>query len=614
MIQFLTCKKSIITLLLCALTSVGHAHEGGHGESSSNVRIWFRADGTHFHGSFISATDTTLKYLTSSGKLDSIPIEELSVRSRQAAKDEAQRILAVNTEPQIVLVRHTEPTITTTSTIERPVMADAFSAFEKKVKVRWDNDYLFVESDGMPDHPMMIGISAWQQQVPIPQKYTGDNAWRIPLHPRFADKPVSAKEQLFRGAIALAVNGVPIFNPIKNDGRTDTLLAGELDQYGGHCGRGDDYHYHIGPIHLEKIVGKGKPIAYALDGYPLYGFTDENGNEPKDLDEFNGRMEKDGYRYYSTKDYPYINGGMRGEVTVREDQVDPQPRAYSPRAALTPLRGAKITGFDRDKRQGTVKVIYEQNGRSGSVQYKADADSYLFTFTEPNGNIKTEDYPIRADGRRPPPRGEQRPPTNRPQAGRPAPANEPRNNPNPNGNPGRRNNRNPNATEMSASAELPKDERPQDAFILKSPAFSHHGVMPAEYTGDGEGISPPLTWSNAPEGTKCFALILWHKPNANAEEVKSYWVISNIPANIKSLEKNSSKVGLMGLNDKKRAAYDPMNSKGPGVKEYHITLYALSAEPSLAAGKFNRADLLKVIQELTIAESTLSYTYERKQR
>jgi hypothetical protein len=38
-------------------------------------------------------------------------------------------------------------------------------------------------------------------------------------------------------------------------------LAGELDEYGGHCGRADDYHYHIGPVHLEKIVGKGNPIS-----------------------------------------------------------------------------------------------------------------------------------------------------------------------------------------------------------------------------------------------------------------------------------------------------------------------------------------------------------------
>jgi hypothetical protein len=168
----------------------------------------------------------------------------------------------------------------------------------------------------MPDHQMMVGIRAWQQQVPIPQAYAGRNAWSIPLHPKMAEKPVSAKTALFRGAIALAVNGVPIFNPIKNDGRTDTFTAGELDNFGGHCGKGDDYHYHIGPVHLEKIVGKGNPIGYALDGYPLYGYFDAAGKEPKNLDAFNGRIEKDGYRYYSTKKYPYVNGGLRGVVSV----------------------------------------------------------------------------------------------------------------------------------------------------------------------------------------------------------------------------------------------------------------------------------------------------------
>ncbi|MFO0203045.1 MAG: YHYH protein, partial [Alphaproteobacteria bacterium] len=162
-----------------------------------------------------------------------------------------------------------------------PLQAGPFNAFAPFVKTRWDERWLYVESDGLPhvpggkagtfafSHPMMVGITAWQQQVPLPQNYRGGNAWQIPLNPEFADKPVSAKEQLFRGAIALAANGVPIFNPSKNDRRTDTFLAGELDDFGGHCGRADDYHYHIAPTHLQKYVGAGQPIAYALDGFPI---------------------------------------------------------------------------------------------------------------------------------------------------------------------------------------------------------------------------------------------------------------------------------------------------------------------------------------------------------
>jgi hypothetical protein len=639
MSTFIKHQAWLAALLIYTLALVGSGHEGGHGETATSGRIWTCVDGTHFHGGYIDSDEKMMKYLSSSGKIQSIELERLSLRSRNWVRTEADKIKAVNTKPALLLVKHTETNAVAANGNERPAMADAFKAFEKSVKVRWDENVLFVESNGMPDHPMMIGITAWQQQVPVPQKYVGANAWRIPLHPKFADNPVSAKQQLFRGAIALAVNGVPIFNPIKNDGRTDTLLAGELDQFGGHCGRGDDYHYHVGPIHLEKIVGKGRPIGYALDGFPLYGYTDENGNEPKDLDAFNGRMEKDGYRYYSTKTYPYINGGMRGEVTVRDDQIDPQPRAYSPRPALPPLRGAKITGFERDDEKKMVKVIYEQNGRPGSVQYNASATNYRFTFTEPSGKVTEEDFPIREDGRRPPPRGEQRPPGGRPQnaqsQGNRSQGNRPQGNQPqesrpqnarngqgnrspadermPAGNERRGGGRNTNGNGAGNKAVNAKDERPQNAFLLNSPAFTHHGALPAEFTGDGDGVSPPLKWSNVPPGTKCFALHLWHKPNASGEEVKSYWVITNIPAAVTSLEKNSREVGVIGLNDKKRNGYDPMNSKGPGVKEYHITMYALSAEPRLAADRFNRAELLEAIKDITLAESTLSYTYERKQ-
>lgn len=75
---------------------------------------------------------------------------------------------------------------------------------------------------------MLVGIRSWQQQVPVAQPYTGSNAWQIPLKPRLADRPVSAKNNLYRGAIALAVNGVPIFNALNNRDE-DALLAGELD-------------------------------------------------------------------------------------------------------------------------------------------------------------------------------------------------------------------------------------------------------------------------------------------------------------------------------------------------------------------------------------------------
>ena len=114
--------------------------------------------------------------------------------------------------------------------------------------------------------------------------------------------------------------------------------------------------------------------------------------------------------------------------------------------------------------------------------------------------------------------------------------------------------------------------------------------MPADFTCDGAGVSPPIAWKNAPAGTKSFALSVWHVPPDGG--FKSYWVVYNIPANVDALPRTAKGIGVVGLNDKRRAAYDPMCSQGPGPKVYHVTVYALSKELTLAPGQATRAELL----------------------
>ena len=284
--------------------------------------------------------------------------------------------------------------------IDRPAAAAPFEAFPERVAVRWGPDHVYVDSHGLPDHPMMVGITAWQQQVPIPQDYTGPNAWRIPRHPVPAANPLSAKDNFFRGAIALAANGVPIFNPIKNDGKTDTLLAGELDEFGGHAGRGDDYHYHVAPLHLQEVLGPRQPVAYALDGYPVFGrqkdFCPLEHDPGVELDAFNGHAapdRPDTYHYHATDRYPYVNGGMHGEVTVRDGQIDPQPRSESPRPFTRPLRGATITGFETRGDQRWA-LSYTLGGQTYRLQWGIEPDGALSVQTDsPNGTIDRRTWP-----------------------------------------------------------------------------------------------------------------------------------------------------------------------------------------------------------------------------
>ncbi len=310
------------------------------------------------------------------------------------------KIVQLNTEPKTWL---TPAGKVIRAKDTKPKIAQYFQHFvdSSAIKTRWDDEYLFIESNGMPNHEMMVGITAWQQQIPIPQNYAGDNAWRIPLKPVPTDQPMSAKTNFFRGAIALAVNGVPIFNPIKNDGKTDTNLAGELDEFGGHCGRADDYHYHLPPVHLEKFVGIGKPIAFALDGYPILGIQSKTEASKSKLDWLNGHKdEKGNYHYHSTLTYPYLNGGFYGEVVERGGQVDPQPRAEGIRPALRGLRGAAITGFKKSDDGKSVSVKYTVQNETRSVSYQTkDFQTYEFTFDNGQQGKSTETFSVRSNNR-----------------------------------------------------------------------------------------------------------------------------------------------------------------------------------------------------------------------
>ena len=249
-----------------------------------------------------------------------------------------------------------------------PAQAAAFAAFAPKVATRWDETFLYVESEGLPDHRMMVGITAWQQQVPLPQPYRGANAWRIPLRPVPAKTPVAIKGRFLRGAIALAANGIPIFNPQNNRGEI-SLDIGELDQWGGHCGRADDYHYHVAPLHLQRVLGPERPIAYALDGYPIYGLTEPDGSSPSGLDAYNGHERTGiGYHYHASLKYPFVNGGFHGEIRERDGQVDPQPRAQGVRPALNQLRGAEITDF-KTLAENRYELSYVREGRTHLIRY-----------------------------------------------------------------------------------------------------------------------------------------------------------------------------------------------------------------------------------------------------
>jgi hypothetical protein len=315
-----------------------------------------------------------------------------------------------------IIIACSKSTTTSTSTISTPInttpsnpvvvvipktntasIDSAFSAFKPAISTTWDDTYFYIASNGIPNHNMMIGITSWQQQVPITQPYNGTNSWSIPLQPTYATIPLSTKTNLMKGAVAVAVNGIPIFNALNNRGE-DSYKIGELDNWGGHCGRGDDYHYHAAPLHLSTTNGL-KPIAYAVDGFAVYGSKEPDGAVMNVLDTCHGHIGSNGtYHYHGTTDYPYVVGAMKGKVTLDpatsapENQVIPQAFTKPVRPATSPLSGAVITDFTAVGTNGYL-LTYKIGNKNGYVKYSWDASNkYTFILTDTGGISTTTSY------------------------------------------------------------------------------------------------------------------------------------------------------------------------------------------------------------------------------
>jgi Raf kinase inhibitor-like YbhB/YbcL family protein len=155
-------------------------------------------------------------------------------------------------------------------------------------------------------------------------------------------------------------------------------------------------------------------------------------------------------------------------------------------------------------------------------------------------------------------------------------------------------------------------------MILTSPSFENNGDIPKKHTCDGDDISPALSWSNVPEGTKSLVLIVDDPdaPDPSAPKMTwVHWVLYNIPPDINTLpedvkEKDLPPGTLGGLNDWKKTGYG-----GPcppiGKHRYFHKLYSLDiALPDLSRPA--KADLEKAIEGHVLSASELIGLYQRK--
>lgn len=162
----------------------------------------------------------------------------------------------------------------------------------------------------------------------------------------------------------------------------------------------------------------------------------------------------------------------------------------------------------------------------------------------------------------------------------------------------------------------------QKTFTLSSKDLGGETTKTQEFNGfgcNGDNQSPQLSWKNAPEGTKSFAITMYD-PDAPTGSGFWHWVVFDIPADCNELVTNAGNVKLnltpkgaiQSVTDYGIYGFGgPCPPIGHGFHQYIITIYALKADKLGLNANTNPAVVGFYLWNNTLAKASIVAYYKR---
>lgn len=163
----------------------------------------------------------------------------------------------------------------------------------------------------------------------------------------------------------------------------------------------------------------------------------------------------------------------------------------------------------------------------------------------------------------------------------------------------------------------------QNTFTLSSKDLGGQASKSQEFNGfgcTGENQSPQLSWQNAPEGTKSFAITMYD-PDAPTGSGWWHWLVFDIPSNVNELQANAGNLSLnlapegaiQSISDYGANGYGgPCPPEGHGIHQYVITVYALKTDKLGLNASTNPAVVGYYLWNNTLAKASLIAYYSRE--
>lgn len=152
------------------------------------------------------------------------------------------------------------------------------------------------------------------------------------------------------------------------------------------------------------------------------------------------------------------------------------------------------------------------------------------------------------------------------------------------------------------------------SLTISSPSFTNGGPIPRKFTCDAADVSPQLSWTDPPAGTKSFALLV-DDPDAPVGNW-NHWAMWNLPPNLRSLAEGISKHAHLadgseqGMNDFHKPGYNGPCPPAGKPHRYYFKLFALDTKLTLKA-EAGKAELEAAMKGHTLEQADSMGTYKR---
>jgi Raf kinase inhibitor-like YbhB/YbcL family protein len=165
----------------------------------------------------------------------------------------------------------------------------------------------------------------------------------------------------------------------------------------------------------------------------------------------------------------------------------------------------------------------------------------------------------------------------------------------------------------------------QETFTLKSETLGGQATQTEEFNGfgcEGENASPQLSWENAPEGTKSFAITMYD-PDAPTGSGWWHWVVFDIPTDVNEFVANAGNLKLnlapegviQSVTNYGAGGYGgPCPPEGHGLHQYIITVHALKIDKLGLDENTNPAIVGYYLWNNTLAKASIVTYYQREEK